>query len=90
MTSVMRAAIWVGSAPDDQERLSPARTGRLPATVVAALVMRIVIVIGVVFIFLKTDQVSPRWLSDINPYQEPSIAGKYHFRILLRRCSVTR
>jgi hypothetical protein len=32
MTSVTHAAIWVGSAPDDQERLSPASTGRLPAT----------------------------------------------------------
>jgi hypothetical protein len=59
MTSVRRAAIWVGSAPDDQERLSPPRKGRLPATAVAALVMRIVIVIGVVFIFLKTDQMAP-------------------------------
>ena len=47
----------------------PRNTPSIKPTTTATLVMRIVIVIGVVFIFLKVEQTAPRWLndSDMNP-----------------------
>jgi hypothetical protein len=77
----------IGRAPGQETRRRSSRSPETAAT--ATLVMRIVIVIGVIFIFLEIDQTAPRWLSHINLLPSASIAGEYHFRILLRRCSVT-
>lgn len=50
-----------------------------PPLAAAALVMRSIIAIRIIFIFLELNQTAMRWLSDINPPPRALICGGISF-----------